>query len=163
MAPGGQATGTTRRHRPRARSSPRRWRVRQGARCACNTATVVESMAIRRIRPVLVVRAEGRPGTSNTARRITSWPVSRSMSDHRRPHNSPRRQPVDAATKRSAESCVSWVSASSMSCLTSSGVAGQAGSGLNREPAGASPEQPGTSREGPSAPPGGARADDTAW
>ena len=75
----------------------------------------------RRTRPVFVDRMSTRPGRSETDLLMTIEPPSRSRSDHRKPHSSPRRHPVVAATKSSVANPGSLVCAASISALICSG------------------------------------------
>lgn len=68
------------------------------ARCCVITATPTGSSATLRPRSVLVVFSASPLGTTTTERVTWSVPVSRSTSDHRSAHSSPRRMPVSAAS-----------------------------------------------------------------
>ncbi len=104
-------------------------RSRPGLRAHSSTSgAVLASAGQRRPRPaprdrersVLVDFSARPPGTTMTERETSISPRSRSMSDHRRAHSSPRRMPVRAPSMSSAASRGSRSSAASMTVRTTS-------------------------------------------
>jgi len=94
-------------------------------------------MATRRAWPVFVAFSIVPPGMAAMARWISNVASSKSMSSHRRPHASPRRQPVHAIRASSAPKSGSSTNAFETSARTSSdrgGLGGRSPSGGSSTP-----------------------------